>query len=682
MKNKVVLMMCLMVSMGAMADGLTAWIQGDYKAQVMTESEMDSVFALSTATEAPRYRLEYENKKSIFRRSFEADWYVIDTRKNTRTHLSDEPVRNAVLSPNNRYVVYSKHNNLYIFKLDYMTEVSITSTKDLINGTADWLYEEEFGVTGMVAFSPDSKQIAFVQLDDRGVSEFAWQTMLDEGMPQTHAIRYPRVGTTLPKVNVCVYDIYYKTIKTMNLGSLEDSYVPRIAWTNPVAKGKEPAEPQLVVEKMNRDQNEMSVYMVNPKSTVSTLFYQEKSDRYFVDYSLFNQWQWLNDGRVIIVSEKEDWRQLYLLSAQGKQLRCLSPEGMDVTQVYGVDETTQTVYYQAAPNALTRQCYAVDLKKGTNHLLTEGEGVHSLTLSPDKKQAIENYHNHLKPNVFTLYDLRGTKMIRRDEVMNNDEVAARWQQSGMSAKNYFRLPTERGDELDAWMILPSNFDANNRYPVVLMHYSGPASQQVIDRWRIGFGHYLASQGYVVINADPRGTDCRGRKWRNETYMHLGQKEAEDQLSVARYAATLPYVDSARIAMIGWSYGGYQTIRTMCEPSSIIRCGVAIAPVTDWTLYDAAYTERFMRRAQVNESGYEKASLIPMAKQLNGQLLIVHGLADDNVHAQNTFLLVDALVQAGKQFDMQVYPDDNHFMRQRANYEHLHRRILRFLAEYL
>ena len=239
-------------------------------------------------------------------------------------------------------------------------------------------------------------------------------------------------------------------------------------------------------------------------------------------------------------------------------------------------------------------------------------------------------------------------------------------------------------EVNAWRILPKNFDATKRYPVVMMQYSGPGSQKVTDTWRKRFGHYLASQGYLVVNVDGRGTDARGRDWRNATYMQLGVKEAEDQISAAKYLKTLPYVDGNRMAICGWSYGGYQTLMCLSKQGgeNIWQCGIAIAPVTSWRLYDSAYTERYMRRPQVNSMGYDKADVMRLAADLQGQLLLVHGLADDNVHAQQSWLYVDALVQAGKQFEMQFYPDDNHFLRNRSNYEHLHRRIMLFLEKQL
>lgn len=676
------------------ADELTNILNKEYNAQLLSAAQQDSILGngerLMVGGESmpKRWRLEHENKQQIYRHSFVADYYVIDTKKkNQRTQIGGGPIRDAVMSPNNRYIVYAKaDNNLYIFKLDYMTEVPLTTSKEgseIFNGISDWLYEEEFGTTCMFAFSPDSKQLAFVRLDEQDVPSFEWQEMLGVQYPKTLSLRYPKAGDANAKASVCVYDIYYKSIKTMDIGDTDNWYIPRLTWTMPEQKGKEPVEPRLIVEKINRDQNKMEVYSVNPKSTVSQLLYKESSDQYYVDYELFDHWKWLRDGRFVVLSEKDGWLSAYLYSALGREEKRLTPDGIDVFALYGVNEKAQLLYYQAAPTPMTRQCYAVDLKKGGITPLTSEEGMHSLRFNEDLTMAIENFESNTTPNRYTLYEVKGTSLKKREELKNNDAVAAKWAASDLPNKEFLYFVTERKDTLNAWMILPSDFNAHKRYPCVLLQYSGPGSQRVLNRWRKGFGHYLAQQGYVVINSDGRGTNARGRQWRNETYMRLGQKEADDQLSTAHFAASLAFVDPERIALMGWSYGGYQTIRTMSEKEDrILKCGVAIAPVTDWRLYDTGYTERYMRRPQVNAKGYNLADLKQMASQLQGDLLIVHGLADDNVHAQNTMQYVDALVQAGKQFEMQIYPDDNHFLRKRSNYEHLHRRIMVFLKNKL
>ena len=694
MKKTILILVSTLIATMAMATtDMMHLLTGGYDAKVLTTAQMDSIFGAKGDEAIGRYKLEYENKQQLFRHSFLADCYLVDTQKNTRTRLSDQPVRDAIISPNGKYVVYAKaDNNLYIYKIDFKTEVAVTTdtNTEIFNGIADWLYEEEFGITRLFAFSPDSKMVAFVRLNETEVPFFKWQTMLGSGVqgsyPELHSLRYPRAGEQNAKASVCVYDIHYKSIKTMQLPEDKEYYVPRLRWGIQPAATK--AEPQpmadLMIMLMNRDQTQMKVLKANAKSTVTQGFYEETSKQYYVNFELFDEWQWLNDGRVIVLSEKNGWMQAYLYSAQGMEQKLLTPAARDVMRLYGYDEKTQTLYYQAAPTPLTRQAYAYNLRKGTTTQLTTGEGTHALTFSKNMTQYIDCYQSLNTPNRYTLYKAAGNGQWAKDRVvLDNDSIAAAWQALGLPNKEFFHLTTERGDTLHAWRVLPVGFDANKKYPVVMMQYSGPSSQRVTDTWRKRFAHYLAAQGYLVVCADGRGTHARGRAWRNATYMQLGQKEAEDQISVAKYLQTLPYVDADKMALCGWSYGGYQTLVCMsAQGNGLWACGIAIAPVTSWRLYDSAYTERYMRRPQVNDAGYEQTDLMKQASQLQGKLLLVHGLADDNVHAQQSWLYVNALVQAGKQFEMQFYPDDNHFLRNGANYEHLHNRIIGFFQNNL
>ena len=676
-----------------------------YDAKTMSAGEIEAVLEDANANNVVRYRLEYKNDEQLFRHSMYADYYLYDTHKKDTIWLTDTRVRDAVMSPNGKYVVYAKpDNNLYIYKVDFKTEVAVTTgeNREIFNGISDWLYEEEFGVTRLFDFSPDSKQLAFVRLDETGVPTFEWQTFLGDknndsfdasntnGMilyPELHNLRYPKAGQANAKAMVCVYDIHQKTIRTMQLPESMDGYVPRIVWTPLPAATKQNPQPMsdLMVLHVNRDQNRMDVLRGNAKSTVCRPFYTEQSKTYFVNYELFDQWQWLTDGRVVVISEKGGYQQAYLYSSQGIEQRLLTPEARDVTAVYGVDEKNQILYYQAANTPMERQAYALNMKKNTTVCLTQGEGTHTLYFAKDWKRYIDCYQSVTTPHTYTLYEVKGEKLEAKDKVLDNDSILEAWNALGINEKEFFTIETERGDVLNAWRILPKNFDSTKQYPVVMMQYSGPTSQRVLNNWRKRFGYVLSEAGYLVVCADGRGTGARGREWRNATYMQLGIKEAEDQMNVAKYLQSLPYVDRNRMALCGWSYGGYQTLMCMSKQADVgelWKCGIAIAPVTSWRLYDSAYTERFMRRPQVNESGYDGTDLMHMAGDLTGELLIVHGLADDNVHVQNTLLYIDALVKAGKQFDMQLYVDDNHSIRKPENYEHLHKKILLFLQNNL
>ena len=654
---------------------LTGILGGEYNAKTLSGAEQDSILGVEATG---RYRLEKENAQKIFRYSEVAEWFVYDTMRHTRKQLGEGMVRDAQMSPNGRYVAFAKGNNLYVHKLDFGTEVAVTKDEnpDIINGVADWLYEEEFATTALFAWSPDSKSLAFVRLDESDVPTFSWDVYSDTQYPTLESLRYPKAGCANAKASVCVYDVATKgilTLKELTDERVSDVYFPRMKWKD---------ENTLMVLRVNRDQTKMEVFSCNAKSTVSSLWYREESKNYFVDYSLFDEWQWLSDGRVIVLSEQNGWRQAYLYKNDGSQVRALTPEGIDVTAIYGVNEKTQTLYYQAAATPSTRQIYAVNIQKSVASVqISEGEGMHSARFSEDKSKMIECFQSFEQPNRYTLYEVKGEKLKVKGIIEDNAEVKELWKGNELPEPQMVSI-----NNLEAMLLMPNEgvkeLKNEGKRPLVVMHYSGPASQRVLNRWRKKFEYALVEAGYAVLIVDTRGSDCKGRAWRNETYMHLGQKEAEDLIMAANELAKRPDIDGDRMAIMGWSYGGYQTLMTMSQKGHPFKAGVAIAPVTDWRLYDSAYTERYMRRPQVNDRGYEEASLLPRAKDLTGNVLIIHGTADDNVHAQHTWQYVDALVQADKQFEMQIYTDDNHHLRRGNNATHMHNRILNFLQNNL
>ena len=665
---------------------LTGILNGEYNAQTLSAEKQDSILNVQKDdAQCTRYRLEKENAQKIFRRSEVADWFVVDTMRKTRKRLGEGmfkgeevKVRDAVMSPNGRYVAFAKDNNLYIHKLDFGTEVAVTKEEntDMISGVADWLYEEEFGTTALFAWSPDSKQLAFVKLDETEVPSFSWEVYSDTQYPKLESLRYPKAGCKNAKASVCVYDVATKGILTMQVNPKgEDVYFPRLQWYD---------ENTLFVVRMNRDQTKMEVLNCNAKSTVVSPWYREESKQYFVDYELFDQWQWLSDGRMIVVSEQEGWRRAYLYGKDGSQLRALTPDGIDVTAVYGVNEKTQTLYYQAAPTPSTRQIYAVNIKKADVPVqISAGEGTHSARLSDDGTRMIECFHSFTTPHTYTLYTLKGAKAVKVEVILDHSAMKQRWEANHLPEPQMMQI-----NGLEAMLLIDRSAERaktaplKEQRPLVLMHYSGPQSQRVLNRWRKRFEYALVEAGYAVLIVDARGSDCKGRAWRNETYMNLGVKEAEDLIMAAREIAKRPDIDGERMAIMGWSYGGYETLMTMSQKDHPFKAGVAIAPVTDWRLYDSAYTERYMRRPQVNDHGYESASLLPRAKDLTGKMLLIHGTADDNVHVQQAWQYIDALVKVDIPFEMQFYPDDNHFLKKGNNALHMHNRILEFLSRNL
>ena len=655
---------------------LTGILNGDYNAKTLSNAEQDSILNAQVEDAQPtRYRLECENEERLFRHSRLADWYVYDTMRHTRKALGEGlhlgKVRDAVMSPNGRYVAFAKDNNLYIHKLDFGTEVAVTKEADvdIISGVADWLYEEEFGTTALFAWSPDSKQLAFVRLDEREVPTVQWMNYLNDSLS---ALRYPRAGEANAKASVCVYDVATKGILTMQVNKEQaDVYFPRIKWYN---------DNTLFVLRVNRDQTKAEVMSCNARSTVCYPWYKRESKQYYIDYSLFDQWLWLSDGRMIVLSEEDGWRQAFLYGADGVKIKALTPDGIDVTALYAVNEKTQSLYYQAATTPATRDIYGVNLKKGVPTRITDSDGMWSARFAPDGSCAVFCFQSFTTPNKYTLCKVESLKLKVERSLEDNAEVAEAWQANNLPEPKLLTIPNKQGLPLEAMLLQRPT--ANNQQPLVVMHYSGPASQRVLNRWRKKFEYALVEAGYAVLIVDPRGSDCRGRAWRNETYMNLGPKEAEDLIAAANWAAQRDDIDGERMAILGWSYGGYETLFTMSQKDHPFKAGVAIAPVTDWKLYDSAYTERFMRRPQVNDRGYKNASLLNKAEDLTGKVLIIHGSADDNVHVRHTMVYTDALVQANKDFEMQLYTDDNHHLRKGNNALHMHNKILNFLQNNL
>jgi len=651
-----------------------------FDATYSRDYEIDSIEGI-ILSKTGEYMLLYNHSESIFRRSKQSDYYLLNIKYRELKKLgagisdwADKKITAAVFSPNGQYVAFSAANNLYLHKVLYGTEVAVTtdgSQGAIINGVADWLYEEEFSLTGAFSFSPDSKQLAFLRLDESDVPIFSWQTFLNTRYPQTHSLKYPKAGEANALASVRVYDIYYKSIKTMDIGDITNAYIPRLSWTG--------QENQLAIFKLNRNQTKVSMYFANVKSTVSQLIYEESLKDGYINYEHLNQWRFLSDGRFVVVNETDGFCHAHMYSAQGLKISSMASQNYDITDVYGYDELNDVLYYQAAPIASERQIFAYSFKKNKVVMLTEESGSHYASFSSNYQYFVDHFSSLTVADRYWLLNSSG-KLLRK--LQNNHDIEQEFAALGLSEKQFFTFSTERGDKLYGWMLFPAGFSKEYQYPVVQIQYSGPASQLVRNIWKKDWEYDLANKGYIVVCVDGRGTDCRGTKWRRLTYKKMGIMEAEDQVSTARYMQSLPYVDANRIAIWGWSFGGYMTLMSMSQPHSPFKCGISVAPVIDWRHYDSAYTERFMTRPQENNRGYEDASLLPRAKDLQGRLLLMHGMADDNVHIQQTWQYINALVEAEIQFEMQVYPDDNHFLKSRTDYSHVYHRFVDFFSRNL
>ncbi|MCL2597589.1 MAG: S9 family peptidase [Paludibacter sp.] len=630
--------------------------------------------------------LIYTKRKMIFRRSFSADYYIYNIARKEIIPLSEKGAQQVPLfSPDSRYIAFARDNNLYINKLDYNTEIAITTSGisgKIINGVADWVYEEEFARTRYFEWSPDSKLLAFVQFDESAVPEFSYVLYNSANAkrnnltlyPEVVKFKYPVAGQPNSKVKVCVYDDFYKQTKTMQIANANDSdfYVPRIKWT------KDPEK--LAIFKLNRTQNQLIMYVANAKSTVSKNVF-EQNDKSYVDYSNIDYTYFTPDNQYFItVTEKDGWRQAYRYFLSGTLDRQLTKGTWDITDVYGYDAKNGLLYFQAAAvSPLQREIYSVD-NKGIIKCLTTEKGFHSAIFNADFSLFVDNYSNSQTPNIFSLKNNNG-KTVRTIE--DNNTIAKDFNALNLPKKEFFTFKTSENVELNGWIVKPQNIENSKQYPLILVQYSGPNSQEVLDRWNIDWEYYLASEGFVVACVDGRGTGARGAEFRKCTYMNLGEIETKDQIETAQYFGNQTFIDKNRIGIWGWSFGGFISLYAMTTgEQQIFKAGIAVAPVTDWRFYDSSYTERFMRTPQENFTGYDNNSPLLNADKLKGTLLIIGGSADDNVHPQNMMTFVSRLVEAGVQFEMQIYTDKNHSILGKQTRRHLYTRMSDFFKKNL
>lgn len=629
--------------------------------------------------------LVYNEQKFRYRRTFTSEYYIFDIKRNELKPLSENgPQEVPLFSPDSRYIAFARNNNLYLYKLDFGTESAITKDGEfgkIINGTPDWVYEEEFGITRYFVFSPDSKLLAFVRFDESGVPTYQMQRYLDSPVkqdemplyPTFQSFKYPKPGQPISKVSVCVYDDFYKSVRTINLG-VEDSefYIPRIKWTKDQDK--------LAIFVLNRTQNRLDMIYSHPKSLVSKLTLREE-DKYYVDYENIDDIYFTNDGKYFtFVSERNGWRHAYLYNINGTLNKRLTQGSFDVTKVYGYDDIKQTLYFQSAEQSpLQRDIYLID-SKDKKVRLTDGNGTHNADFSESFAYFSDNASSLNKPNVITMRNSKGESLRVMED---NAELVSEYDALNLPKKGFFSFITSEGVSLNGWMLKPINFNPQQKYPTLMIQYSGPDSQEVKDSWSAGWEYYLASQGYVVACVDGRGTAARGEEFRKMTYMQLGVLETKDQIETARYLGKQSFIDKNRIGIWGWSYGGFMTLNAMSTGEKIFKAGIAVAPVADWRLYNSAYTERFMRQPKENIGGYDAGSPLKHADKLNGNLLIIHGTADDNVHLQNTYLYLNALQKADKQnVNLYLYPDKNHSILGKETRRHLYKMKFDFLERYL
>lgn len=622
--------------------------------------------------------LVYTNEKKRYRRSFTAAYYIYDIKYKEFDPLSAQiPQEAPVFSPDDRYIAFAHNNNLYMKKVEFKTDIQITkdgAKGKIINGIADWLYEEEFIDTHYYSWSPDSKLLAFIKFNESEVNEFAFQTFINQEKneplmyPELKTFKYPKAGENNSRVSVCIYDDFNKTTRTIKLNDNDPSdYIPRIKWTN--------SPEQLAVFRLNRNQNRLDMFFANPKSGISRLINRQE-DKYYVDYQNIDYLYFSKDNNFFYsVSDKDGYRHIYQHRMDGTISKQLTKGKWDITDFYGVDEQNNTIYYQSAEySPMQRDIFAIN-GKGKKICLTSAKGTNKGYFSKNFRYFVLDASNVTMPNTISLRNNTGQK-IR--EIENNSTINNKYNALNKPQKEFFNFKTSENISLNGWILKPVNFNPNKKYPVLMVQYSGPGSQMVLDEWDFGWEYYLSTLNYIVVSVDGRGTGARGSEFLKCTYKQMGILETKDQIETAKYLGTLGFIDENRIGIWGWSFGGSVALWSMSTGEQVFKSGISIAPVTDWRFYNTAYIERFMQTPQENFSGYDQSSALMKAEKLNGRLLIIHGTADDNVHFNNTLIYTDKLVEHGKQFEMQVYTDKNHSITGQQTRRHLFTRMVNFL----
>jgi dipeptidyl-peptidase-4 len=618
-------------------------------------------------------------KEPIYRHSFRAEAYDYDVRRRMVKQLNEsgKKIMIPTFSPDGRMCAYVEDNNIRIKKFDYDTETQVTTDgmmNKIINGATDWVYEEEFSVTNLMAWSPDNEYLAYVRFDETEVPEYSMTLYGDTYYPREQRFRYPKAGENNSKVTLHSYCVATKDTKTLHPPLDEDYYIPCIRFT--AAAAAQPA--QLAVMTLNRHQNVFNLYQANPKSGVFKLIMKDENKAY-IDSDWINAIRFSKSG-YLYVSEQDGYAHIYRYSPTGVMQRRVTGGNWDVTRLIGEDETTGTVYYESAEESpLRRSLYAVDAK-GKKTRLTTQQGTNSASFSSSYAYYVNRFSSVETPMRISIHETKTGKELRL--LYENTALREKLSEYAFSPKEFTVITTATGEELNAWIVKPANFTESKKYPLVMFQYSGPNSQSVLDRFGMDWEQYLAAGGFICVCVDGRGTGARGETFRKCTYLRMGDLESRDQVAAAVSLSKLPYVDKDRIAIWGWSFGGYNTLMAMSTGNGVFKAGIAVAPPTDWRYYDTVYTERYMRTPKENRKGYDETSPIKLAGNLRGKLLLVHGTADDNVHFKQSMDYAEALVQAGKQFEMQLYRDRNHSIYGGNTRMHLYTRMSNFLFDNL
>jgi dipeptidyl-peptidase-4 len=613
--------------------------------------------------------------KPIYRRSFSANYFLFDLKSQSLQPLDEkhQPQTLAEYSPDGQLVSYIHKNDLYVKTLSTGKVVQLTKDgkkNKVINGTTDWVYEEEFELTKAYAWSPDSKNIAFLRFNEKSVQEFS-MTLYGGLYPKNQTFKYPKAGEKNSKVTAHIIDVKAKKILGLNLGEYE--YIPRLKWS--------PTENKLVLQTLNRHQNLLKYHLIDltKKKAHQKIIFEEKSDTYVeIDNNLLI----LKDGNTLLrTSELDGFNHIYKLSFTGENQQ-ITKGNWDVIEFYGIDENSGKIYYSSAEKSpIYKGIYRIHLDGTNKQALSKETGTNDADFTSGMHYFVKSYSTANTPPVYTLCANDGVELSTLE---TNQKLVSILQQQQLSTKEFISIKAGE-TSLNGWMIKPQNFDASKKYPVFVTVYGGPGSNKVKDAWEGNdymYHQLLAQKGYIVVSVDPRGTMYRGASFKKCTYLQLGKLETEDMILTAKELQKMPFVDPSRIGIQGWSYGGFMSSLAITKGADYFKMAIAVAPVTNWKYYDNIYTERFMRTPQENPTGYAENSPINFVNQLKGKYLLIHGSADDNVHYQNTMEMIQALVKEDKQFDLFIYPNKNHGIYGGNTRNHLFNLMLKFTVENL
>jgi len=653
-----------------------AYETGDSVATIIDSKDLDGISFedYSFSPNEQKVLLPTETE-SIYRHSTRSKYYIYDREIKTTQVLSEGKQRLAQFSPDASKVAFVRENNLFIKNLTGDSETQVTTDGELnkiINGATDWVYEEEFAFDKGFQWNASGTKIAYYRFNEEAVPEFSMDVFSDL-YPSQHHFKYPKAGEANATVEIFIYDLASNNIVKANIETEAEFYIPRIKWTKD--------ENVLSVQRMNRHQNNLDFILVNANDGSAKTIFTE-TDEAYIDVT--DNLTFLNDGKHFVwTSDKSGYNHIYLYNLKGKQVRKITKGDYDITDFYGIDENSNTVYFASAERSpLHRDVYSVQLNGKNKTTLTNKAGTNSATFSSNYKYFINQHSDANTPYYFSLFNTKGNKVrLLKDNTSLNTTLS----EYALSQKEFFNFNTSEGVNLNGWMMKPHNFDPTKEYPVFMYLYGGPGSQQVTDSWggsNFLWYQMLTQQGYIVACVDNRGTGARGAAFKKCTYRQLGKLETKDQIEANRYLAGLPYVDGKRIGIFGWSYGGYMSSLCLLKGSEYFKMAIAVAPVTNWRYYDTIYTERYMRTPQENASGYDDNSPINHVEKLKGEYLLIHGSADDNVHYQNTMEMANALVNANKQFDLFIYPNKNHGIYGGYTRLHLFTKMTNFIKQNL